>query len=288
MDIHLNNRKDFYKLYEVIHKSFPEGEVKIQIGNQFSFLEPLDIIILVKFVINAMQERVEVNISAPDQIINYLTSIGLLDFCKTNYEQPNTINFIPSYSAMPIRRVERETMSQYINLTQEFFNNLFEGKDLFMLNTCLAELINNVYDHAFSKIGAYVFCQYYPKIETVKLAVGDLGVGIPDSVNTYLIKKSERYKSSVDCLKWAIKENKTTATYPYNMGKGLNNLNSFVKSNFGKWIVLTDKAGLKGTRWGNNYFKNEIYNFKGTIIQIEIKINNLDAKKAVKIDFDWD
>jgi anti-sigma regulatory factor (Ser/Thr protein kinase) len=102
---------------------------------------------------------------------------------KLNTHKPTKIRAVPDFSAMPIRRVEKESMFEYIMETEKYFKSICGHKDLAMLNLCMSELINNVYDHSFSSIGAYVFCQYYPESHEIKMAVSDYGIGIPKSVN---------------------------------------------------------------------------------------------------------
>jgi hypothetical protein len=44
------------------------------------------------------------------------------------------------------------------------------------------ELYTNAFEHGKSPVGVLSCGQYYPKIRTVRLAIGDFGIGIPDNV----------------------------------------------------------------------------------------------------------
>jgi sensor histidine kinase regulating citrate/malate metabolism len=113
-----------------------------------------------------------------------------------------------------------------------------------MLNNSIAELINNVYDHAKSPIDAYVFCQFFPKDRSIKIVVGDLGIGIPNSVNNYLKSIADKTISNKASLKWAIEERKSTKSMPHNKGLGLYNLHSFIKSSQSSLRILSNDVAF--------------------------------------------
>jgi|GEM_PF-4384984 hypothetical protein len=45
----------------------------------------------------------------------------------------------------------------------------------------------------------------------------------------YRLENGQAALSNIDCVKWALKENKTTHSIPQNAGRGLDNVNSFIK-----------------------------------------------------------
>jgi anti-sigma regulatory factor (Ser/Thr protein kinase) len=258
----------------------------ISIHIEKTFLEPLDVLILAQFIIRQKQRQCAISVNADVYILDYLKAINIVDFCNFNYKEPTTIKSIESYTAMPICRVEESTMDNYIQSTQEYFITFCEGKDLGMLNLCLSELINNVYNHSHSAIGAYVFAQYYFKTNEIKLAVSDLGIGIPMSVNTYKKELGEKELSPRECVTWALKEDMTTKSIPRNMGKGLDNIKSFMKSNNCSWKLYTDGILMNAYPSANKYEVNPISFFKGTIAQLNIKIDNL-PNEEIQDQLDW-
>lgn len=283
--INIKKRTDFYILYSIIEKNISNENITIFI-EEF-FLEPLDILILTQFVITQVQRNCTVKIDTnSDKIKKYLNAIDIVAFCKSNYIEPQTISVIDSYTAMPIRRVELSTMNTYIELTQKYFKNFCPNKDLDMLNLCLSELINNVYNHSFSKIGAYVFAQYYPKNNMIKIAVSDLGIGIPMSVNNYKKSTNEKILTNRECVSWALKENMTTKSIPQNKGKGLDNIKSFMKANNCFWKLYTQDVLMNG--YSKIYYEaNPISFFKGTIVQLNINIANLPQETIID-ELEWD
>ncbi|HEX4887404.1 MAG TPA: hypothetical protein VFV37_05085 [Luteibaculaceae bacterium] len=285
-NITINYRNDFFGLFNLILKGISGESITLHIGK--GFLDPGEVILLTSCIIRL---KGNINVVTIGSIRNpavehYLRGISLIDFCDRNFQFPDTLESIPSYTAMPIRRVERETMNTYINSTQQYLEGLCPDKDLSMLNLGLSELINNVYDHAHSPIGAYVFCQYFPRLEEIGFCVGDLGVGIPEAVNTYMAAKSLPIMSQTDCLKWAVKENNTIGSFPYNAGKGLDNLSSFIHSTDSSWKLSTSGVVMNGFPSGKRYAANSIHNFVGTLVEVRIKVANLATKEEVD-SFEW-
>lgn len=284
MNINLKHISDYFKLYMAIEKEVYDQSYILIIEK--SFLEPYEILIITLFVIKQKQRNCRVTVKAPDQVLSYLKAIKIVDFCKSNFESPKTIEVVSSYYAMPIRRVEAETMHEYIQSTQNFFKTICKNKDLGMLDLCLSELINNVYNHSYSGIGAYVFCQYYPLLNQIKLAVADLGIGIPMSVNNFRMNNNEKYLDPKDCVSWALKENTTTKSIPQNMGKGLDNVKSFMRKNNFHWKLFTDEILVNAYSSGLKYEENPISFFKGTIAQLAIRPGEL-PDLGIHEELDW-
>lgn len=276
---------DYFKLYSILEKEISETNIELNIER--SFLEPLDVLIITQFIIRQKQRGCNIIVSSYyKNLLDYLKAISIVDFCNTNIDTARTIEAIPSYTAMPIRRVEKETMGEYIKSTQNYFKSFCEGKDSSMLDLCLSELINNVYDHSHSPIGAYVFCQYYPKSKEIRMAVSDLGIGIPMSVNNYNRENDRPTISSKECVSWALELNKTTQSIPQNAGKGLDNVKSFMRANSCVWRLFTNDVLLNGYPSGLRYEENPISFFKGTLAQLNIKIEQLPNREVIE-ELDW-
>jgi len=271
--------RDYSQLFSFMDTDGPPMIFRIQL--RMNHLDTVDILILTQLCIYFWQRGYGISLYANDGIIRYLQEIRHIYFVEQNLHKASAINHVESESAMPIRRVEKETMVDYIQSTQHFMQSICPDKDLTMLDLCISELINNVYDHAQSPIGAYVFAQFLASKNVISLAVSDLGIGIPSVVNGYLHSIGEKSLGSEDCLKWAIKENKTTRSIPNNMGKGLDIVHSFSKANGCKWGILSADAQLIGYPSGNRFYQNPIEHFKGTIVSLEIPVENLPAKESV-------
>lgn len=282
----IRNPSDFNSLYQIAGD--PSIRMNIRLDIQMTFFLPSDVLCLAQFAIVQNRKGCHTQLSACRIVWSYLEDIGLKDFVNSNYEQPITINGISSRSAMPIRRVARDNIQEYVNYTQDYFESICTGKNLEMLNFCIGELVMNVYDHSRSEIGAYIFCQYYPTKRELKFCVSDFGIGIPKKVNEHMENLKHNFRDPVSCLKWAVRENNTTLSRPNNQGLGLFNVNNFVKSNKGKWSVKTVGAELRGDSFNNRYKINSQEYFLGTTIEVTINVDNLeDNYGQYEEEFDW-
>ncbi|MEP0713750.1 MAG: hypothetical protein ABJ333_16445 [Algoriphagus sp.] len=282
----IKSRSDYSKLYDLIRKDFFNNEIRIIL--QQKFLLPFDILVLTQFIIHELTQNCDVYLEAEnDGVLKYIQAIGLLGFCQKNHSESTEINEIPSFTAMPIKRLTRETMDYYINKTQIYFESICHGKDLGVLNIALAELINNVHDHAKSPIDSYVFCQYYPTNGEIIIAVSDLGIGIPYSVNSFMKRSGKPLLSLEDSIKWALEFKKTTQSMPHNAGRGLDTIASFLETIQGEWSLYSDSVKMESSPPNNKFLENPVKNFKGTIIEISIKVSNLEEKN-VEDSFNWD
>lgn len=285
MNIVIKGQGDFHKLFHIILNPIHAQNVTIHLFQ--AFLRPMDILILTEFIIYQLKTGSGVDLIVENQPVkNYLQAIGLLEFCTGNHSSPSEILEISSYTAMPIRRVNRETMNYYIQKTQSFFQTFCQGKDLGVLQIALSELVNNVYDHSKSRIDCYVFCQFYRQQRTIVIAVADLGHGIPTIVNRFLKSQGLGSLSQFAAVEWALKLNKTTGSEPHNAGKGLDTIASFVRAIDGSWKLFSDEVKMDSSQKGDQFSPNPIQNFTGTVIEISIKVDNLSDIETV--DFlDW-
>lgn len=280
---------DFSKVYTLIQSNVAASEEIIYDLRRFNFIEPIDIVLLTMSVIHFRNLNIKQRLIMPTRAIvrSYLTDIGLLEFIKTNYEQPSTINIIASRSAMPLRRITPATMNNYIFLAQTYFSQHCTGKDLGFLNITISELINNVNDHSNSLIDAYIFCQYYPRLNKIKVVVGDLGLGIPSTVNTFLQNENKPLLNDIETIVWALRRNNSTRSTPRNRGFGLDTLVGFIQSNRSIISIFSNSALYTATKDRNYKLDNYIRNFKGTIIQMEINVDNLPDIENIEEDF-WE
>src|ERR1035437_4512614 len=285
--IALSSRSDFSKVFQLINSDLAPDEEIIYDLKKFSFFEPIDILLFTMAVIYFKNRNVKQSYSRPlrNNTRSYLSDIGLFEFCKTNYQEPNTIEGIPLRSAMPLRRITPLTMNDYIFRAQRYFSSHCPLKDLSFLNLTISELTNNVKDHAQSPIDAYIFCQLYPRLNVIKVVVGDLGIGIPASVNTYRESRKEPILSDTEAIIWAVEQNTSTKSHPHNRGKGLNNLFEFIKYNRSIINIYSNNGIFLATKDRTASFNNNITGFQGTIIQMEINIDNLPDISNIEDDF---
>lgn len=276
--IEISNESQYQKLYQyLIHVESTQmlhNSIEVRITEHIEFIKPAEVLIIVQFIISLSSKNVHINIISPPRLHKYFKDIAISEFCNSNYKQSETFDAITSQTAMPIRRVVKERMAEYIQSAELYFNGLCKNKDLFMFNLCFSELLNNVYDHSKSEIDAYVFCQYFPRLNTIKIAVADLGITIPGSIRMAEIP-GINLDDELECLNWALKRYNSIKSLPNNMGMGLSNVIDFATTNLGT-LVLLSGSSMALVKDGALELRNNPYTyFKGTLIQLELVINNL-------------
>jgi hypothetical protein len=93
--------------------------------------------------------------------------------------------------------------------------------------------------------------------------------------------------SDTKAIIWAVEQNTSTKSHPHNRGKGLNNLFEFIKYNRSIINIYSNNGILLATKDRTASFNNNITDFQGTIIQMEINIDNLPDISNIEDDF-WE
>ena len=169
-------------------------------------------------------------------------------------------------------------MNEYIEDAQRFFAGYCQGKDISALNICLAEIINNVSDHARSQHDSFIFSQFYKRTSKIVFAISDLGVGIPQTVNDYMKSIGRAVLPDFEAVAWAFEKGKSVRSRAHNLGVGFDNIISNLH-NIADIQIYTDNVFCTIDIKGNRQFSvNPISNFIGTLIEITIHTTKLDEK----------
>lgn len=277
----VSDDKDYYRLYELM-QAFTLTEQYVELDlTQHKFYTPMKVLILTQFIIFLKRKgkEVSVTLNSKNKYTRYIEGIGLFEFCRKNIDSPTTHNGIHSQTAMPIRRINTENMTEYITMAADYFSLFAPSKDLTILNISISELVNNVVDHSKSDIDAYIFCQYYKSKNEIAVVVSDIGIGIPSSVNQYLKGIGKENLSEQECVEWALTQNYSSKTKPHNRGAGLSNIVSFCENTVSSLRIMTNNIALVMVNGKKKYFiqKKKI---KGTIVEIIFSIDSLDDKNT--------
>ena len=157
-------------------------------------------------------------------------------------------------------------------------------KDFTAISVCLAEILNNCFDHANSVTGVIAHAQYFRVNNTIWLAICDTGIGLPSCVNNYLASKGRVKITSGEAVRWAFTNANTTKSTPRNRGLGLNTLLDQTEFHGGalrmithdKWVLNNERIKLR---------MRDTRHFFGTAIEMEININNLDPIELVDFNY---
>jgi len=123
----------------------------------------------------------------------------------------------------------------YATTAQQYFENLFAGKNLHNLNISLAEAFNNVFNHSESPVQGYVLTQFYPNKKKIFISVCDLGIGIPTSLNNYYKKNNLPSLLDSIALEKSFEFGVSSKSTPQNKGQGLGNILAQVKGLNGRF-----------------------------------------------------
>ena len=143
---------------------------------------------------------------------------------------------------------------------------------------CIFEIVHNVRDHS----GAdrfYICGQHYPKNGILRLAISDLGVGVPAKVK----ERQPHIISDVEAVEWAFIDGNTTKR-KIEGGVGLYSIKDLLH-NRGQLKLISNQAYYSISPSGIITSTTMPERFRGTLLWIEFDIKKcLKSRKNVRID----
>ena len=248
------------------------------------FLKPYHIAPLACLIHEYQSKGFVVRLSKiPKEIKDYLDSFDFDQFCHTG---KSSNSFSPSdQKTFPLWHIDEPRKDFYTLEVQKYFeNNHFTGNDLFVLGNSLAELMNNIFDHALSKIKGYTFTQLNTRSNAIITCVCDFGIGIPVSVNKFFQSQGKPKLPNNMALSKALELNFSTLTRPHNRGFGWNTIFTSLKSLNGKLIIVSNNALYVMQHDGKIKSLVMKSNFPGTLVVIYLDTKKLPAKDAEQSD----
>jgi|GEM_PF-7049249 len=219
----------------------------------------------------------------------YLEEIGFFTRWEPGYTFSTESLLLPADSRpFVLWQVQRETLDAYIlSAHQHYASHFFRGKDLSFLATYLAELFNNVLDHAFAGEAteriAFAFLQYYPSRGRLFISVSDFGTGIPTSVNRFLQSQGENPVTPAEAVKWALKLHSSAKSKPHNRGWGLHTVSTGIALLRGQLVIQTSQAVYAVVQSGQQKLSRlPATPFPGTTVSMTMFYDELaDAETSV-------
>lgn len=165
-----------------------------------------------------------------------------------------------------------------LNVTRESLDNI---------KVSIEEVFNNINDHAQVNSGiGCIYAQHYPKMNQVKIAISDFGVGIPNNIR-------KRFPSLNDgeAIEKALQYKLSTESTPKNRGVGLDHLITNVTKNHNGTVFIHSYHGILKCTYGNNDF-NTIHTLKtgsypGTLIEIIFRTDTVENIFVEEEDLEW-
>lgn len=138
------------------------------------------------------------------------------------------------------------------------------------------ELMNNIADHAHSKVGGYVMTQYYPTNKKVQYVAADRGIGFLKNMQ---LNFSDIHTEEEAIMKALEKGATSTVQKMYgqekNAGYGLYAMFEILKMTGGKFVIISNDTLV---RYEDGIFKTKILtkSWKGVVVAFEFFEANID------------
>ena len=154
----------------------------IEWGNPYG---ALGITLLRRFLCEQAQGRVEIRLpNKNNKLLSWLTHIGFLNGVSAKPEPVEGYRFIPITRIAPTKVGGSSTLHELVVKVQKLLGEDFDYPliEASRFITALSELCNNIYDHSAPNGAPHGYIAMQAYRDTVKFAVMDLGIGIPNSL----------------------------------------------------------------------------------------------------------
>ena len=179
----------------------------------------------------------------------------------------------PEQKAYNLWRIKNTVSYNYTFALNTFFqNHFFKGKDLSGLNNCIAELFQNVFDHAEANGTAFSYIEYKKDDGVINIAVCDFGRGIPETLK-------KQYPDEKEALEKSLQHGVTAGSQKHNKGYGMENILSTMTKKDTMRIV-SNHAILYQHDSEKRLYDLE-YNFQGTLLYMTIHIDSFPDEEIV-------
>ena len=286
LTLYLPNNNDLESWFSFIKHglSFEEKVDKLILNfNNISFIEHDDLVLLACLIEHYYQKGSEISfIIGSCPISDYIEKIRFKEYWTEGFDR-NKFTTARNSTTLCLWKISEEMISSYSNYAKSFFANFEQNKDLSGVGAIIEELFNNVFNHSKSHVNGYVMSQYYPKNRKLCFSVCDFGVGIPYTVNKYLKENDLNQKKDREAILLAMEHGFSIKSTPQNRGWGLTNVSNLVNSTKGHLLITSNKGLVEqyhSRKQGVDNFKTY---FNGTLIKVEIFIDNLDDKEIGEV-----
>lgn len=151
------------------------------------------------------------------------------------------------------------------------------------MSTCIGEIFNNINDHSTEHIGC-IYAQHYPRLNLVKVAISDFGVGVPAAIQKQIPNLTDE-----SALLKAFEEGFSTQSTPGNRGAGFTNISKAIEANQG-CAYIHSNAGIIKCNSGENGIQISSSTapgfYPGTLFEIILNTNNIYDENNEE-DFEW-
>ena len=204
-----------------------------------------------------------------------LRTFVINDVRFTSYWRDRQIPYYrePEQKSYNLWRIKDTTYYNYTLALNTFFQNVyFKGKDLSGLNNCIAELFQNVFDHAEADGTAFSYIEYREDEGVICIAVCDFGKGIPATLR-------EQYQEEKVALEKSLQSGVTAGSKKHNKGYGMQNIMSTMTPSDEMRIISNHAMLYRHDNQNATYDLD--YNFKGTLLYVTIHIDSFVDEEII-------
>jgi anti-sigma regulatory factor (Ser/Thr protein kinase) len=137
------------------------------------------------------------------------------------------------------------------------------------IELCLNELLQNVFEHADSRIGCFVQARWHAERENVRLAVVDGGIGIPSALRRKLVASLQRSGDDNVIIAAVTHRGISSRAGGRPGGLGLKLLREIAVERGGCVTVIAGNAKVIFKQTGPRIYKSPV--FRGTAIEIDFR-----------------
>jgi len=250
--------------------------------NNIDFLETSDFVVLACLIETIHNENCEVTfIGGTKKFNKHLNNIKFKVYWNKGFNREQ-FTVSRNNTTLCLWKISEQRIYSYSDYAKKFFRDtFFNMKDLVPFAQNLQEVFYNIFDHSQSPISGYIISQYYPRDKKLAFSVCDFGIGIPTTINNYLLKKSKPVLNDEDALLMALERGFSIKSKSNNRGWGLNNILDFTEASNGLLEIVSNNGVV--AKEANKKVVSGIsqFNFKGTIIRVTV-----DSKTFEYLDED--
>jgi hypothetical protein len=246
-------------------------EVLLVDFNKVNFLETDDFVVLACLIEFFYTKGFKISFTGgTKQLNNHLDNIKFKHYWREGFDR-SKFTSSSNESTLCLWKISKDRIYAYSVFAKKYFEKFAHSKDLLPLASNLDEVFNNIFDHSQSQITGYIITQYYHKINKISFSVCDFGIGIPQSIRNY-DKTIPLNIEDYQLLLKSLQKGYSIKSTPQNRGFGLHNIQSFIENTNGMLSIVSNNGVIK-ILGEKESFGNINFNFKGTLIKVEVDLN---------------
>lgn len=215
--------------------------------SRLEYIGPDGITLLAAHILAARARGLEVSVGAPSSPASLVAFLESSGFDEHVLGKILPVDASTTNSTVPLRRFDASKhgdVEPILNLIARFEPATGTFRDA--MEIAINEIVQNVQDHAHSPIGGWGSATLFPEDREVRVALVDLGVGIPSSIR----KTHPDLASDAAALQAVSTGGFSARSQRHNAGRGIDNLRSIVTELFAGSLYLFSGAASLEIRSG--------------------------------------